>query len=303
MTRPDVAARREGGEPLPGGSALACADWQTFAGPGKRWAQSIERMEAEAESRVKAAVARVMRGETFSEVSPVWLRFLQRNLPVAAFAFNECGRLLEAVSRRTPWGAVSHGLQLQASMQYRQAQSIVLYAADMEQRMGAMPMHTARSRWETDREWLPAHHYLEHAAVCPDWGETLVAVNLCFEPLAGQLLRREIAMGLGPAHGDHVTTIVAEAGQVEWELTRSWTTAVLSFLLADPAHGDANRLLLQEWVGRQLPAAEASVQTLAGVADGLDLLQHDEHRAGGGPVGRVIAAQRTLLADLGLLPA
>ncbi|WP_354700597.1 Propane 2-monooxygenase, hydroxylase component small subunit [Paraconexibacter sp. AEG42_29] len=300
MTRPDVSARKETPTQPAGGSALACTDWQAFTGPGERWARSIERMEAEAEARVKAAVARVIRGETFSDVSPLWLKFLQRNLPVAAFAFNECGRLLEAVSRRTPWGGMAHGLQLQASMQYRQAQSIVLYAADMEQRMGQMPMHTARSRWETDREWLPAHHYLEQAATCTDWGETLVAVNLCFEPLAGQLLRREIAMGLGPAHGDHVTTVVAEAGQEEWALTRSWTTAVLEFFVRDATHGPANRRHLQQWIARQLPLAEAAVRTLAGLAKGLDL-PRVARRTDGGPVARVIADQRTLLTDLGLV--
>lgn len=280
----------------PSGTALACADWQAFTGPGARWARSLERMEAEAESRVTSAVARALRGETFSEVSPGWLRFLRDNMPVAAFAFNECGRLLESMSDRSPWGGLSDGLALQASMQFRQAHSIVLYIADMEQRMGgAMPMGPARTRWRTDREWLPTHHFLEQAATCTDWGEALVAVNLCFEPLAGQLLRREIAMRIGPAHGDHVTAVVAATGQDEWGLTRAWTAAFVTFFRQDAVHGEENHALLQTWIARQLPQAEKAAQALGGFARDLD-----SETVAAEVVDRVIAEQRGFLTELGL---
>jgi propane monooxygenase small subunit len=298
MSHPDVASGRETrADPSPG-TALACEDWQAFAGPGVRWRRSIARMEAEGESRITKAVAEVMRGETFSHVSPGWLRFLQRNLPVAAFAFNECGHILKDISGRSPWGGMSDGLALQASMQFRQAQSLVLYAADMEQRLGAMPMQVARNRWCSDRHWLPAHHFLEQAATCPDWGEALVAVNLCFEPLIGQLLRRELAMKSGPAHGDRVTALVAATGQEEWALTRTWTVAALTFLLADPSHSEANRELVQGWIARQLPVAEAATRDLGGLAEQLPTPMPE-----GRAVACVIDDQRALLADIGLAAA
>jgi propane monooxygenase small subunit len=284
--------------PVSSGSALACGDWQAFTGPGARWGRTVERMEAEAESRVAGAVRRAMSGEDFSDVSPQWLDFLRRTMPVAAFAFNECGRILESVSRRSPWGALADGLALQASMQFRQAQSIVLYVADMEQRVGEMPMQTARARWETDRHWLPAHHFLEQAMSCPDWGESLVAVNLCFEPLMGQLLRREMAIRCGPSHGDHVTPVVAETGQSEWRLTRAWTVAICRFLTGDPVHGAANRETLGVWLDRQLPAAQDAARVLAGLTVGLP-----GHAAGGADVAAVIDDQLALLAEAGLAVA
>lgn len=298
MSQSRVAASRGVRTGVPSGTALMCADWHAFTGPGARWARSLERMEAEAESRVTAAVSAALRGESFDDVSPAWIRFLQDNMPVAAFAFNECGRLLEALSHRSPWGGISDGLALQASMQFRQAQSIVLYVADMEQRLGAMPMQTARTRWRTDREWLPTHHFLEQAATCPDWGEAFVAINLCFEPLAGQLLRREVAMRLGPAHGDHVTAIVAAAGQDEWQLTRTWTTSALTFVLGDEESGEENHALLQTWIARQLPAAKEATRQLAGLARGLDVPASADDA-----VDRVLEDQRSLLADVGLVEA
>lgn len=299
MSQPDVATGRETRADPPAGTALACVDWQAFSGPGARWGRSIARMEAEGESRITLAVAEVTRGETFSDVAPGWLRFLQRNMPVAAFAFNQCGHILRDISGRSPWGGMSDGLALQASMQYRQAQSLVLYAADMEQRLGAMPMQAARNRWRTDRHWLPAHHFLEQAATCRDWGEALVAVNLCFEPLIGQLLRREFAMNSGPTHGDHVTPLVAATGQEEWALTRAWTIAAVTFLLADPSHSAANRELLEGWIARQLPVAEAATRDLGGLEEQLPTRMVPRGRA----VECVIDDQRALLADIGLAAA
>ena len=38
--------------------------------------------------------------------------------------------------------------------------------------------------------WRPARRYVERVRATPDWGERVVAVNLCFEPLVGLLLRR-----------------------------------------------------------------------------------------------------------------
>jgi hypothetical protein len=295
MSHPDVAEVRA---PLPANSALRCGDWQAFTGPGARWGRSIERMEAEAESRVAAAIARVLSGEDFSDVSPQWLDFLRRAMPVAAFAFNECGQILESASRRSPWGPLADGLALQASMQFRQAQSIVLYVADIEQRVGDMPMQTARTRWETDRHWLPAHHFLEQALSCPDWGESLVAVNLCFEPLMGQLLRREMAMRCGPGQGDRVTPVVAATGQEEWQLARAWTVALCRFLTEDVAHGAANRALLGGWLDRQLPAAQDATRVLSALNAGLP-----GEAAQGADVAAVIDDQLALLADAGLAVA
>lgn len=295
MSQPDVEAGPRPGADRSSGTALQCTDWRAFAGPGPRWGRSIEQMEAEAEQRVAAAIERTVRGETFADVAPAWLEFLRHNLPVAAFAFNQCGHALTQMSRQSPSGPISDGLALQASMQQRQAQSLVLYTVDIRERIGELPMRTARDRWASDGSWLPAHHYLEQATTCPDWGEALVAINLCFEPLVGQLLRRELAIGRGPAHGDEVTPVVAEAGQREWELTREWTVAALHFVLADTMAGNANRALLRRWVARQAPPAIRAAEALAGLAGQLPQAGPE-----GEAVARVVADHRALLCDLGL---
>ena len=78
-------------------------------------------------------------------------------------------------------------------MKQRAAQSIVLYAMDLEDHHGEFSIEAARERVpDASREWQPTRRYLERLAATPDWGEVIVAANLCFEPMVGTLLRREL---------------------------------------------------------------------------------------------------------------
>ena len=69
----------------------------------------------------------------------------------------------------------------------------------------------------------------------------IVAANLCFEPVVGTLIRRELGIRAAAANGDTVTPVLARAASQEWEWARAWTTELVRFLLADEAHGAANR--------------------------------------------------------------
>lgn len=247
---------------------LRCADWSAFAGPGPDWAGDVRRAEARAETEIVAAIAGA-RGGTLDAVEPGWVRFLRRQMPVAAIVFRHCAELLEDLAADAPSAAVARGLSLQAAMQLRQAQAIVLYAMDMEARFGDMPLDGARLRWEGEPQWRATREHLAAVAALPDWGARLVAVNLCVEPLVGQLLRREIAMHMGPLHGDPVTAIVAKAGVTEFALSQAWSVALTRHLLGDPVGGPRNRELLEGWLAVQTAQALVACAGLAGLADHL----------------------------------
>jgi hypothetical protein len=264
----DTQPARAGSSRSVGATSLACSEWNAFRGPGRRWERSVERMELEAEGRIVEAIASATAGDSLTAVHPAWVAFLRLNMPVAAFAFHACGLVLQVAGEQCRPPSVAGGIRLQASMQLRQAQAIVLYSADIEQRLGAMPMEGARSRWKDDAAWSPARAFLTRVSHMDDWAERVVAVNLCFE-LVGQLLRREFAIRLGARHGDPVTPVVAEAGQAEWALSRDWTLAWVAFLLADEAHGARNAALLRGWVAASRPGALTAVGALATLGEDL----------------------------------
>ena len=90
-----------------------------------------------------------------------------------------------------------------------------------------------------DDAWQPARRYLERLAATADWGEVLVAANLCFEPTVATLIRRELGTRAAAAHGDTVTPVLARAETQEW--ARRWMAGLTRFLMADEEHGSDNR--------------------------------------------------------------
>ena len=103
---------------------------------------------------------------------------------------------------------------------------------------------------------------MERLRTTHDWGERIVASNLCFEPLVGILLRRELLMRAPKWGGDAVTSSVGHVAQSEWTWIRDWSTELVRFLRADEAHGEANSEVLAAWIAEWLPEASEAADAL-----------------------------------------
>jgi hypothetical protein len=180
-------------------------------------------------------------------------------------------------------------------MKQRSAQAIVLYAMDLEQHHGEFEIESARRAFLEHEAWQPTRRYLELLAATPDWAEVIVAANLCFEPLVGTLIRRELGTRAAAANGDTITPVLARAETQEWEWARAWTTELCRFLIDDPQHGVGNREVLGDWIADWLPPAMEAALALAPIAEripvGIDVEQAIE---------RVRRYTGSLLAEAGL---
>src|SRR2546430_17097057 len=87
--------------------------------------------------------------------------------------------------------------------------------------------------------WRRARRYVERLRATPDWGERVVATNVCFEPIFGLLVRRELLMRSVGYNGDIVTQSLNHVAQLEWEWARDWTIEFVKFVLEDGEHGEA----------------------------------------------------------------
>jgi NAD(P)H-flavin reductase len=278
-----------------GSTALRCEDWYAFRDPAEQWERTFYQRGTAMEHQIEGALASAAQEGLMDDYTPEWVEFLRAHLQVPAFYEHGLWFATASIARDCLSDSVATCVCLQAAMKQRSAQSLVLYAMDLEQHFGPFPIEAARAAFLDDDVWQPTRSYLERLGATTDWGEVVVAANLCLEPVVGTLLRRELGTRVAGAHGDMVTPVLARVETQEWEWVRGWTVELIRFLLGDASHGEANRELITGWVREWLPEAVQAAMALAPLAGqvpgGVDVEQ---------AVARVTRYAGRMLAQSGL---
>lgn len=252
-------------------TALRCTDWYAFRDPGQLWERPFYQQGSAAEAQIESTVRSAARENLFEDFRPDWVDFLRVNLQVPAFAEHGLWLATASVGRDCLSDSITHCVVLEAAYKQRLAQSIVLYAMDLEAHFGELPTATAKQRWLEHPAWQPTRRFVERLHSITDWGEVIVAANLCYEPLVGTMIRRELGMRAATLNGDTVTPVVARLGQLEWNWTADWTADFLRLVLDDEASGEHNRRIVAGWIDDWRPRAIEAVAALDGIVAELPL--------------------------------
>ncbi len=274
---------------------LRSTDWFAFRDPGEQWEKPYYVNGNAGEQQIEGAISSAIEEGLLADFSPEWVAFLRDFLQVPAFVEHGLWFATATATRDALSDGISHCMALQAAMKQRSAQAIVLYAMDLEQFHGDFAIETARQRFLAAPEWQPTRRLLERLAGTRDWAEVIFAANLCFEPVLGTLLRRELGTRAAAANGDVVTPVLAGVATQEWEWARAWSTELSRGLLADAQFGAANREILltwgRDWLGEVIAATAALMPLAERLPVGIDA------ETG---VGRIRRYGAGVLADAGL---
>ena len=247
-------------------TALRCEDWYAFRDPGEQWERPFYQWSSALENQIEGTLRSAAAEGLMTDFDPDWVEFLRANLQVPAFVEHGLWFALATIARDCLSDSVATCVCLQAATKQRSAQAIVLYAMDLERHHGPFPIEAARTQFLSDPRWQPTRRFLERLAATHDWGEVLVAANLCFEPRVGTLLRREVGIRAAARHGDTVTPVLARVATEEWEWARGWSADLVAMLVADPVHGEHNRSTIEGWLGEWEPKAIEAAEALAELA-------------------------------------
>lgn len=250
-------------------TALRSTDWFAFRDPAGLWERPFYQNGARAEAQIDGAVAGAVRDGLFKDFDPRWVEFLRHNLQVPAFAEHGLWLATASAGRDCLSDSITHAVVFEAAYKQRMAQSIVLYAMDVEPHFGEFATAAAKERWMTHDAWQPTREYVEKLHSTNDWGEVIFATNVCFEPIVGTMIRRELGIRAATVNGDTVTPVIARAGQLEWGWTADWTAAFMDLILTDGTHGTANRDVVAGWLEAWMPMAVAAAEALTALLDEL----------------------------------
>ncbi len=248
-------------------TALRCRDWFAFRDPGRQWERPFYQAGAAVERQLDDALASAAEQGLIEDFAPDWVDFLRTSLQIPAFVEHGLWFALATAARDCLSDSVATCVCLQAAHKQRSAQAIVLYAMDLEPHLGCeLPIAAARDAFLHDSAWQPTRRYLERLAATADWGEVIVAANLCFEPTVGTLIRRELGTRAAAASGDTVTPVLARVATQEWEWARAWTVALVRLLVADEGHGAHNRSVVDGWLDDWMALAREAAEAVSDAA-------------------------------------
>lgn len=248
---------------------LRSSDWFAFRDPGQRWERPFYKEGTAVEQQIDAAVSLANKERLFDDFSEDWVEFLRTNLQVPAFAEYGVWLATASIARDCLSDSITQAVVMESANKQRAAQSYVLYAMDLEAKFGEFSTGDAKQRWLDHPAWQPTRSYVERLHSKTDWGEVLVATNLCFEPIVGSMIRRELGIRGAIQNGDSVTPIVASAAQHEWEWVADWTTRLTHMCLDDEEHGEANRETVAGWFAEWLPLAQEAAEAVVAIVDEL----------------------------------
>lgn len=120
-------------------------------------------------------------------------------------------------------------------------------------------LDAAKQEWVSEPSWQGLRREIENMFVTRDWFELLVAQNLVADSLIYPLFFGRIDSKLAEASGDSLV-LVTEFLSRWYEETSKWVDAVIKTAAAE---SDANRLLIEGWVGKWRGPLLEAVRPLA----------------------------------------
>jgi len=281
----------------PDSTALRCSDWWAFRDPNKTWQRPYVNLQAGQGKAIERLLEAAKARGVLADFDACWRDpILSRHYAACAFVEYGLFRAFAYAQREALADVIGNACVFNAADKIRYAQEVSLYGMELAQALPGFSDAEAKRTWLSDPMWQGVRQVVEKLMVLRDWGEVIIATNLVFEPLLGELLRVEFFLRCAPRNGDGVTPTIIESAELDWERNRKWTTAFAQLLLSDATRATHNRAVLQDWVNRWSVLTQNAMRELAPLFDLPTVKPHTFDSA----LSRVHTASAALLAEIGL---
>jgi toluene monooxygenase system protein E len=239
------------------GSRLAGVDWEAFADPRGTTYTTYVALQRAAEAHVDGVLRTIDETGYDHSLDPGWLDVLERVLAPARFPMHGFQMLAAYVGQMAPASRLVVAASFQAADEVRRIQRVAYRTAQLR-RIRPHFGETSRGTWENDPMWQPLREAIERALVAFDWGEALVALNVCLKPAFDALVLEEL-VACARARGDALLAVIATSFAADARWHQDWTRALVAMA------GDPHRAALSAWAGVWLPRARAAIAPFADV--------------------------------------
>jgi len=239
--------------------------WHEFRDPNEEWEQTIYRYNANVVRQLNQNIENARHSKSFEQWSTNWVRFVERHVGAWMHIEHILGLYVFAANERSaPTNMHNTALAVNSAHKIRFAQDLALYNLTLSEEIEGFDGAAHVEAWNSDAEWQGVRKVCEAlTAVEDDWGEAILAANVVFEPLLGELFRSNLVMQSAAGHGDFVTPTVMGAGEYDYaQRDLRWTIACFAPLTQDREFAEHNKALMQGWLSHWVPQALEAARQL-----------------------------------------
>lgn len=256
-------AKAPGGYPTEW-TAAKSSDWHWFRDPNQEWEQTIYKNNARLVRQVEQNIANARNEGAFERWSPGWTRIVAWH--VGAWMHPEHGlgmHVFLPAQRDAPTNMINNAISVNSMHKLRIAQDLALFNLEASEARSDFDGKAHLEAWNGDSVWQPVRENAEKLTAIRDWLEAVVAANLAFEPLVGELFRGGYVMSTAAANGDFVTPGIMGVAESDLERDLGYTKDLVGGLTRDPQHGRENIELFGKWLSQWIPESLAAARSLA----------------------------------------
>jgi toluene monooxygenase system protein E len=157
-----------------------------------------------------------------------------------------------------PSGRITITALFQAADEMRRVHGIARRMGHLRWADPAAP-ERSRQQWQSLAEWQPLRRAVETALVAFDWGEALVALNLCLKPMCEGLFLGELGR-LARQRQDFLLGELLASFDEDGRWHRAWSGDLIRLAVGERGE---NQSAIQRWIDRWYPAAREAVRAAA----------------------------------------
>jgi propane monooxygenase small subunit len=239
--------------------------WHEFRDPNEEWELTMFRNNANVVRQVTQNIDNARSSKSFEQWAPNWVRFVEHNVGAWMHVEHILGLyVFAACNRSAPTNMHNTAIAVNSMHKIRFAQDLALYNLTLSEEIDGFDGADHLKAWNDDPVWQGVRKVTEAlTAVNDDWGESMFATNIVFEPLIGELFRSQLVLQAAAGNGDFVTPTVVGAGEYDYaERDLRWAKECFGLLTNDKEFAEHNKQLLQQWLSHWVPLCIEAARTL-----------------------------------------
>jgi propane 2-monooxygenase small subunit len=247
--------------------------WHEFRDPNEEWELTMYRYNANVVRQVNQNVENARQNKAFLMWNPNWVTFVERHVGAWMHVEHILGLYVFAQCNRSgPTNMHNTAMVINSEHKIRFAQDLALYNLTLSEEIPDFDGTAHLDAWNNEPAWQGVRKVTEAlTAVDDDWGESIFAANIIFEPLVGELFRSNLVMQVAAQNGDYVTPTIVGAAEYDYaQRDLRWSQACFGPLVTDREFAEHNKQLMQGWLAKWVPQCIEAARTLQPIWSSID---------------------------------